>query len=59
MKLTTLGTAALWSSLVVTVEPALADLQGRVVAVTDGDTVEVLAETNTQHRVRLTGIDAP
>ena len=38
---------------------ANADLTGRVVAVTDGDTIKVLDSTNTQHKVRLTGIDAP
>lgn len=32
---------------------------GRVVGVTDGDTVTVLDSTNTQHKVRLAGIDAP
>ena len=38
---------------------AFADITGRVVAVTDGDTIKVLDNTNTQHKVRLTGIDAP
>ena len=37
----------------------LADITGRVVSVTDGDTIKVLDNTNTQHKVRLTGIDAP
>lgn len=32
---------------------------GRVVGVADGDTVTVLDSTNTQHKVRLAGIDAP
>lgn len=32
---------------------------GRVVAIADGDTVTVLDATNTQHKVRLAGIDAP
>jgi endonuclease YncB( thermonuclease family) len=36
-----------------------ADITGRVVAVTDGDTIKVLDSDNTQHKVRLTGIDAP
>lgn len=36
-----------------------ADVTGRVVAVTDGDTIKVLDDTNTEHKVRLTGIDAP
>ena len=39
---------------------ALADtLTGRVVRVTDGDTIVVLDSANTQHKIRLTGIDAP
>ncbi len=39
--------------------PAWADIEGKVVAVTDGDTIKVLDSNNIQHRVRLTGIDAP
>jgi endonuclease YncB( thermonuclease family) len=35
------------------------ELLGRVVAVTDGDTIKVLDANNTLHRVRLSGIDAP
>ncbi len=38
---------------------ALADISGKVVAVTDGDTLKVLDSSNTQYKVRLTGIDAP
>ena len=34
-------------------------LTGRVVSIADGDTVTVLDATNTQHRIRLQGIDAP
>jgi endonuclease YncB( thermonuclease family) len=34
-------------------------LIGRVVGVTDGDTITVLDSTNTQYKVRLSGIDAP
>jgi endonuclease YncB( thermonuclease family) len=34
-------------------------LTGKVIKVTDGDTVTVLDHTNTQHRIRLQGIDAP
>jgi len=34
-------------------------LSGRVVRIADGDTVTVLDATNTQHRIRLQGIDAP
>ena len=32
---------------------------GRVVRIADGDTITVLDSTNTQHRIRLQGIDAP
>jgi endonuclease YncB( thermonuclease family) len=34
-------------------------LSGKVVGVADGDTITVLDEHNTQHRIRLAGIDAP
>jgi len=33
-------------------------LTGRVVGVYDGDTITVLDDTNTQHKIRLAGIDA-
>lgn len=36
-----------------------ADVVGKVVAIQDGDTITVLDESNVQHRIRLTGIDAP
>ena len=34
-------------------------LTGRVVSIADGDTITVLDSTNTQQRIRLSGIDAP
>lgn len=34
-------------------------LTGRVVGIADGDTITVLDSTNTQHKIRLAGIDAP
>jgi endonuclease YncB( thermonuclease family) len=34
-------------------------LTGRVVSIADGDTVTVLDADNVQHRIRLSGIDAP
>ncbi len=34
-------------------------LNGRVVKIVDGDTITVLDASNTQHRIRLQGIDAP
>lgn len=36
-----------------------ATLSGRVVGVADGDTITVLDVTNTQFKIRLSGIDAP
>ncbi|MDO9051641.1 MAG: thermonuclease family protein [Methylotenera sp.] len=39
---------------------SLADqLQGKVIKVTDGDTVNVLTNDNELHKIRLSGIDAP
>lgn len=35
------------------------ELQGRVVGVSDGDTITVLDAKDQQHKVRLAGIDAP
>ena len=34
-------------------------MQGKVVGVADGDTITVLDAQNTQHKIRLQGIDAP
>ena len=34
-------------------------LLGKVINVADGDTITVLDDTRTQHKIRLTGIDAP
>jgi endonuclease YncB( thermonuclease family) len=34
-------------------------LTGRVVAVVDGDTITILDSEKTQHRIRISGIDAP
>jgi endonuclease YncB( thermonuclease family) len=36
-----------------------AELRGLVVSITDGDSLVVLDEAKTQHKVRLLGIDAP
>jgi endonuclease YncB( thermonuclease family) len=39
---------------------AIADtITGRVVKITDGDTVHVLDSTQERHKIRLQGIDAP
>ena len=34
-------------------------LQGKVIKITDGDTVNVLTSDNETHKIRLSGIDAP
>ena len=34
-------------------------LLGKVINVADGDTITVLDDTHTQHKIRLAGIDAP
>lgn len=47
--LITLLTPAAWAQI----------LTGRVVGVTDGDTITVLDEQRVQHKIRLAGIDAP
>jgi endonuclease YncB( thermonuclease family) len=47
--------AILWAGAAAAAEPA----QWRVVNVHDGDTITALDEGNTQHRIRLQGIDAP
>ena len=39
--------------------PAWADITGYVVGVADGDTITVLDADKVQHKIRLTGIDAP
>jgi endonuclease YncB( thermonuclease family) len=36
-----------------------ATIEGRVVGVSDGDTITVLDAAKTQHKIRLAGIDAP
>ena len=34
-------------------------ISGKVVSVTDGDTITVLDSSNTQHRIRIYGVDCP
>lgn len=34
-------------------------IQGKVVRVADGDTITILDQSKTQHKIRLSGIDAP
>ncbi len=41
-------------------QAAIADvIQGRVIGVSDGDTITVLDASHRQHRIRLSGVDAP
>ena len=50
------------TSLLVLLLPLLAaaeTLSGRVVKITDGDTVHVLDSANVRHKIRLASIDAP
>ncbi len=52
--------ALLCALIVVTSTATLADtLIGKVVAVADGDTITVLDGQQTQHKIRLMGIDCP
>lgn len=41
------------------INPARNELKGRVVKVSDGDTITLLDAGNNQHKIRLNGIDAP
>ena len=55
-----LSTLILAGLLLVAGHSALAEaIVGRVVSIADGDTMTVLDANNTQHRIRLAGIDAP
>jgi endonuclease YncB( thermonuclease family) len=47
------------SSPPVVAPPNSKTITGRVIRIADGDTITVLDATNTQHRIRLEGIDAP
>lgn len=45
--------------LLLSTASAAAELRGKVIAVADGDTLTVLDDTHRQHRIRISGIDAP
>jgi endonuclease YncB( thermonuclease family) len=55
-KLLFLGTIVAWA---ICFGIAAGTMTARVVGVTDGDTITVLAPGNVQYRIRLAGIDAP
>lgn len=46
-------------SLLVSVAVQAETLEGKIVRIVDGDTLVLLDASNTQHRVRLSGIDTP
>lgn len=55
-----LGTLATTAAMCVhAMAASAAQLDGRVIGVSDGDTLTVLDSTRSQHKVRLAGIDAP
>ncbi len=51
--------ALFFAASAISVAAAARTIEGRVVGVSDGDTVTVLDGLHAQHRVRLAGIDAP
>jgi endonuclease YncB( thermonuclease family) len=55
MRLATIGLVATLLSF----SAGAATVEGRVVRVTDGDTIVVLDQAKRQHKIRLAGIDAP
>jgi len=50
-----------WHSLVLllALQAHAETLLGKVIHVADGDTITVLDDTHTQHKIRLAGIDSP
>ena len=58
MQLTT-GTKLFLATLLLATSLHAAEIQGTVVAVSDGDTITVLTPAKKQHKIRLLGIDAP
>ena len=45
--------------LIISLSSFAATVSGHVIRVSDGDTIVVMDSTNTQYKVRLSGIDAP
>lgn len=56
---TAIRALCLLASLSFVAAQAADTLSGRVVGISDGDTITVLDKANKQHKVRLAGIDAP
>ena len=56
-----LAQLSLWAAVLLApaADAHAAELHGRVVGVSDGDTLTVLDPTRALHKVRLAGIDAP
>ena len=54
-----LGLALLLSAGVVLADTLADTLAGKVVGVSDGDTITVLDSDKRQHKIRVAGIDAP
>jgi len=52
-------TAVVLSGLLTLCSAGAETITGRVVGATDGDTVKILDENQSQHTIRLAGIDAP
>jgi micrococcal nuclease len=50
---------SLWLLLLCSVAVHAETLSGKVVKITDGDTLVILDANKTQHKIRLAGIDAP
>ena len=53
------GAFVVLALLLASAAASAAEVTGRVVSVTDGDTITVLDASNKQHQIRLAGIDAP
>jgi endonuclease YncB( thermonuclease family) len=51
--------AAIVLALCLALQANAGTLLGKVINVADGDTITVLDDTHTQHKIRLAGIDAP
>jgi endonuclease YncB( thermonuclease family) len=53
-----IGIALVAASVATGAKPHYA-LTGKVVAISDGDTLTILDDSKAQHKIRLAGIDAP